>query len=78
MGPTLGNTEANTTLIASMSTAGMGAAFVLTGATDAAAFVVYMEQILGPTLTPGKVVGLDKLECAQGPARPGGARSAGV
>jgi transposase len=55
------NTEANTTLIASMSTAGMGAAFVLTGATDAGAFVVYLEQILGPTLPPGKVVVLDNL-----------------
>ncbi len=55
------NTAANTTLIASMSTAGMGEALVLTGATDAAAFVTYVEQVLGPTLTPGQVVVLDKL-----------------
>jgi len=48
------NTEANTTLIASMSTTGMGEALVLTNATDAAAFVAYVEQVLGPTLTPGK------------------------
>jgi transposase len=48
-------------LIASMSTAGMGEALVLTGATDAAAFVTYVEQVLGPTLTPSQVVVLDKL-----------------
>jgi len=55
------NTATNTTLIASMSTAGMGAALVLTGATDAAAFVAYVEQVLGPTLTPGQIVVLDNL-----------------
>jgi transposase len=55
------NTAANTTLIASMSTTGMGEALVLTGATDAGAFVTYVEQVLGPTLTPGKVVVLDNL-----------------
>src|SRR3712207_181186 len=55
------NTAANTTLIAAMSTAGMGAALLLTGATDAGAFVTYVEQVLGPTLTPGKIVVLDNL-----------------
>jgi transposase len=55
------NTLANTTLIASMSTAGMGAAFVLTGATDAAALVAYGEQVGGPTVTPGNGVVLDNL-----------------
>lgn len=44
-----------------MSTAGMGEALVLTGATDAAAFVTYVDQVLGPTLTPGQVVVLDNL-----------------
>ncbi len=39
----------------------MGEALVLTGATDAAAFVTYVEQVLGPTLTPSQVVVLDKL-----------------
>ena len=39
----------------------MGAALVLTGATDTLAFVAYVEQVLGPTLTPGKVVVLDNL-----------------
>ncbi len=55
------NTAANTPLIASMSTAGMGETLVLAGATDAAAFVAYVEQVLGPTLTPGKIVVLDNL-----------------
>lgn len=55
------NTAANTTLIASMSTAGMGEALVLTGATDTAACMAYVEQVLGPTLPPGKIVVLDKL-----------------
>lgn len=55
------NTEANTTLIASMSTAGMGAALVLTGTTDTRAVVAYIEQVLGPTLTRGQVVVLDNL-----------------
>jgi transposase len=44
-----------------MSTTGMGPAWVLTGATDTGACVAYVEQVLGPTLTPGKVVVLDNL-----------------
>jgi transposase len=44
-----------------MSTAGMGAALLLPGATDAMAFVAYVEQVLGPTLTPGQLVVLDNL-----------------
>ncbi len=55
------NTPANTTLIASLTTAGMGPAMLLTGATDTAAFEVYVEQVLAPTLIPGKVVILDNL-----------------
>lgn len=37
------NTEANTTLIASMTADGMGPAMLLAGATDTAAFEVYVE-----------------------------------
>jgi transposase len=55
------NTAANTTLIASMSTAGMGPALLLTGATDTSAFEVYVEHVLAPTLRPGQVVVLDNL-----------------
>jgi transposase len=55
------NTPPNTTLIAAMSTAGMGAAMVLEGATDTVAFEVYVRQFLVPTLRPGQVVVLDNL-----------------
>jgi transposase len=55
------NTPANTTLIASMSMGGMGAAMVLSGATDRAAFEVYVEHFLLPTLVPGQVVVWDNL-----------------
>ncbi len=55
------NTGKNTTLIASMTTAGLGPAMTLEGATDTAAFVVYIEQVLGPTLLPGQVVVMDTL-----------------
>src|SRR6266446_10826754 len=49
------------TLIASMSLAGMGPAFVLDGAADSAAFEIYVEQILAPSLRPGQIVILDNL-----------------
>lgn len=55
------NTPPNTTLIAAMTTAGMGAAMVLDGATDTAAFLVYVEHYLVPTLRPGQIVVLDNL-----------------
>ena len=49
------------TLIASLSTQGMGEAFILDGAADGAAFEVYVEQLLAPSLRPGQVVILDNL-----------------
>ena len=49
------------TVIASMSLTGMGPAFVLDGAADSAAFEVYVEQILAPSLRPGQIVILDNL-----------------
>lgn len=55
------NTEKNTTLIASMTTRGMGPALLLEGATDTAAFEVYMEQMLVPELRPGQGVVIDNL-----------------
>lgn len=54
-------TAKNTTLIASLTTAGLGPAMTLEGATDTAAFVVYIEQVLGPALVPGQVVVMDNL-----------------
>ncbi len=55
------NTGRNTTLIAALSLAGMGPAMTLAGATDTAAFVAYIEQVLAPTLIPGQIVLLDNL-----------------
>jgi transposase len=55
------NTPKNTTLIASLTWAGMGPAMTLAGATDTAAFVAYLEQVFAPTLRPGQIVVLDNL-----------------
>jgi len=55
------------TLMASLSLAGMGEAFVLDGAADAAAFEVYVEQLLAPSLHAGQVVILDNLSIHLGP-----------
>jgi transposase len=54
------------TLIASLSLQGMGAAFMLDGAADSAAFEVYVEQILAPSLHAGQIVILDNLSIHQG------------
>jgi transposase len=51
----------NTTLIASMSLSGMGEAMCIQGATDAAAFEVYIEHFLAPTLSERQVVVFDNL-----------------
>ena len=55
------------TLIASLSLTGMGPAFVLDGAADSAAFEVYVEQLLAPSLRPGQIVVLDNLSIHLGP-----------
>lgn len=61
------NTEKNTTLIASMTTNGMGPAMLMTGATDTAAFETYVAQFLAPALLPGQVVVLDNLSAHKSP-----------
>ncbi len=61
------NTDTNTTLIAAMTTAGMGAAMTLEGATDTAAFESYVAHFLAPALSPGKVVVLDNLSAHKSP-----------
>ena len=55
------------TVIASMSLAGMGPAFLLDGAADSAAFEIYVEQILAPSLREGQIVVLDNLSIHLGP-----------
>jgi transposase len=57
----------NTTLIASLSLAGMGEALVLEGAADACAFECYIEQVLAPSLQKGQIVIMDNLSIHQGP-----------
>jgi len=49
------------TLLASITTTGMGAAMVLDGALARESFDAYVEQLLLPTLVPGQVVVLDNL-----------------
>jgi transposase len=60
------NTGAKLTLIASLSMQGMGEALMLDGAADAAAFEVYVEHLLAPSLKPGQIVILDNLSIHQG------------
>jgi len=51
----------NTTLFAALSLDGIQAAMTLEGAADCAAFDVFVEQVLAPTLTPGHLVIWDTL-----------------
>jgi len=61
------NYGAMMTVIASISLSGMGPAFLLDGAADSAAFAIYVEQILAPSLRPGQIVILDNLSLHLGP-----------
>jgi transposase len=54
-----------TTLLASLSLAGMGAAMTIAGGTDMAVFDAYVEQGLAPTLRPGQIVVLDNVGAHQ-------------
>ena len=49
------------TVLASLTTTGMGAAMVLKGALARESFDAYIEQLLLPTLVPGQIVVLDNL-----------------
>ena len=56
------NRGKNTTLVASMTLeGGMGEATVVEGATDAAVFEAYVEGLLAPSLSAGRIVLLDNL-----------------
>jgi DDE superfamily endonuclease len=48
------NRGKNTTLIASLSLEGMGAALILEGSANTTAFELYVEQILAPVSMPGR------------------------
>ncbi len=55
------NRGKNTTLIASLSLAGMGASMIIEGAANGAAFEAYVEHILVPSLQQGQIVVMDNL-----------------
>ncbi len=59
------NHAQNTTLVASLSLSGLGAAMTLEGALDGDAFVAYLEHLLVPTLVPGQIVVMDNLSVHQ-------------
>jgi transposase len=60
------NRGKNTTLIASLSLAGMGAAMILEGSANGAAFELYVEQLLAPSLHAGQLVVMDNLRAHKG------------
>jgi transposase len=60
------NRGANTTVLSSMSTEGMGPSLTVEGATDTAVFEAYVEQVLAPTLRSGRVVVMDDLSAHKG------------
>lgn len=61
------NRGKNTTLLASLSLNGMGAAMILEGASDTMAFECYVEHVLAPSLKPGQIVVMDNLSSHTGP-----------
>jgi transposase len=59
----LRNYGSNASLIAALRLDGMDAPFVVDGSVNTAAFEVYIEVFLAPTLRPGDIVLLDNLSC---------------
>jgi len=57
-----------TTFIAGLRCDAITAPFVLDGAMDRAAFTTYIDQVLGPTLSPGDIVIMDNLATHKGDA----------
>jgi transposase len=55
------NLPVNTTVIAALTSSGMPATMLVSGATDHHVVQAYVKQVLGPTLRPGQVVVLDNL-----------------
>lgn len=60
------NRGKNTTLLASLSVQGVGAAMIIEGAANALVFETYLEQVLLPTLVPGQIVVMDNLSIHKG------------
>jgi len=64
---TPGNAGPHYTLLAALSTQGVQAPSLLQGAMDGAAFAVYVEHVLVPTLRPGAIALLDNLSFHKAP-----------
>jgi transposase len=60
------NRGANTTVLSSMSTEGMGPSLTVEGATTSLVFEAYVERVLAPTLRKGQVVVMDNLSAHKG------------
>jgi transposase len=60
------NRGKNTTLLASISSEGMGSTLVVQGGTTKVVFEAYIEQVLAPSLRPGQVVVMDNLSAHKG------------
>lgn len=60
------NRGKNTTLIAALGWSGMGESMIIEGSTTAAAFELYIEEILAPSLTEGQIVIMDNLAAHKG------------
>lgn len=60
------NHTQNTTLVAALTLGGIQDSMAVEGAMDAAAFVAWLEQGLGPTLLPGQIVVMDNLNVHKG------------
>ena len=60
------NRGKNTTLLASMSSEGIGPCLAVEGATNKAVFEAYVEGVLAPSLRPGQVVVMDNLSAHKG------------
>ncbi len=55
------NRGPNATLLASMTTEGMGPSLVVEGSTNSVVFEAYVERVLLPRLSPGQIVVMDNL-----------------
>jgi transposase len=60
------NRGKNTTLLASMTTEGMGPYVAVVGATTRVVFETFVERLLAPALSPGQVVVMDNLSAHKG------------
>lgn len=60
------NRGKNTTLLASMSSEGMGPTLAVEGSTNKVVFEAYVERVLAPSLKAGQVVVMDNLSAHKG------------